>query len=67
MTTTYTEELQMEIHALGVQMIRFETWAREAAEVNRWQRVAECNTQRDLAGERRSRLMRELWESRAGG
>ena len=64
MTTTYTEELQMEIHALAVQMVRFETLARQSADTNRWQRVAEFHMQRDLAGERRSRLMRELWEAR---
>jgi hypothetical protein len=64
MPATYTEELQMEIHALAVQMVRFETLARQSADMNRWQRVAEFHMQRDLAGERRSRLLRELWEAR---
>jgi hypothetical protein len=57
-------ELLAEVRALALQMVRFETWAREAAERNRWQRVAECHTQRDLARGRRSQLMRELWEAR---
>jgi hypothetical protein len=57
-------ELLFEIRSLAVQMVRFETWAREATERRRWQRVTEYLRERDLARERRSQLMRELWEAR---
>jgi hypothetical protein len=64
MNTTVNDELLEEIRALARQMVRFETWSREAAEGNHWQRVAEFQEQRDLASARRSDLLRELWETR---
>jgi hypothetical protein len=54
-------ELMQEIRELGHTLVRFDQWATEAAERNRWQRVAELYTQRDLARERRSELLREAW------
>lgn len=64
MTVTVEAELLLETRSLALQMIRLEEWAQEAARRNRWQRVAECHEQRDLARTRRSQLMRELWETR---
>jgi hypothetical protein len=57
-------ELLFQIRQLAVDMIRLEGWAREAAERRRFDRVAELHWQRELAMERRSRLMRELWRDR---
>jgi hypothetical protein len=47
-------ELMQEIRELGHTLVRFDQWATEAAERNRWQRVAELYTQR-------SELLREAW------
>jgi hypothetical protein len=57
-------ELLFEIRQLAVDMIRLEAWARDAAERRRFDRAAELHWQRELAMERRSRLMRELWRDR---
>jgi hypothetical protein len=57
-------ELLFEIRQLAVDMIRLEDWARYAAERQRFDHVAELHWQRELAVERRSRLMRELWWDR---
>jgi hypothetical protein len=57
-------ELLFEIRQLAVEMIRLERWGRDAAERRRFDRVAELHWQRELAMERRSRLMRELWRDR---
>jgi hypothetical protein len=59
----YVDMLQ-EIRELAHTMVRFEQWGNEAAERNRWQRVAECNTQRELVRDRRSALLREVWMAR---
>jgi hypothetical protein len=53
-----------EIHQLGRDMVRLEAWAAEAAARRRWMRVGEINEERDQARERRSQLMREVWEPR---
>ena len=57
-------ELLFEIRQLARDMIRMEDWARDAAERRRFDRVAELRWQRELALERRSRLMREFWRNR---
>jgi hypothetical protein len=57
-------ELLFEIRQLAVDMIRLEGWARDAADRRRFDRVTELHWQRELAMERRSRLMRELWRDR---
>jgi hypothetical protein len=57
-------ELLFEIRQLAVDMIRLDGWERAAAERRRFDRVAELRWQRELAMERRSRLMRELWRDR---
>ena len=57
-------ELLFEIRQLARDMIRMEDWARDAAERRRFDRVAELHWQRELALERRSRLMREFWRNR---
>ena len=57
-------ELLFEIRQLASDMIRLENWAREAVERRRFERAAELHWQRELAMERRSRLMRELWSDR---
>jgi hypothetical protein len=57
-------ELLFEIRQLAMDMIRLEGWARDAAERRRFERVAELHWRRELAMERRSRLMRELWRDR---
>jgi hypothetical protein len=57
-------ELLFEIRQLAADMIRLEDWARDAAERRHFERVGELHWQRELAMERRSRLMRELWRDR---
>jgi hypothetical protein len=57
-------EVLFEIRQLAVDMIRLEGWARDASERRRFDRLAELQWQRELAMERRSRLMRELWRDR---
>jgi hypothetical protein len=57
-------ELLFEIRQLAVDMIRLEGWVRDAAERRRFDRVAELHLQRELAIERRSKLMREFWSKR---
>jgi hypothetical protein len=57
-------ERLFEIRQLAHDMIRLEDWAREAAERRRFDRVAELHFQRELAMERRSRLLRDLWSDR---
>jgi hypothetical protein len=56
--------LLFEIRQLALDMIRMEDWARDAAERRRFDRVAELCWQRELAMERRSWLMREMWAAR---
>jgi hypothetical protein len=57
-------ELLFQIRQLAGDMIRLEGWARDAAARRRFDRVTELQWQRELAIERRSRLMRELWRDR---
>ena len=57
-------ELLFEIRQLAADIIRLEGWARDAAERRRFDRAAELHWQRELAMERRSRLMRGLWRNR---
>ncbi len=57
-------ELLFEIRQLAMDMIRLEGWVRDAAERRRFDRVGELHWQRELAMERRSRLMREFWRNR---
>ena len=54
-------DLLFEIRQLAMDMIRLEGWARDAAERHRFEHMAELHWQRELAMERRSRLMRDLW------
>jgi hypothetical protein len=56
-----------EIRQLGLDMVRLEAWAAEAAERRMWMRVGEINEERDEARERRSQLIREVWEPRRRG
>jgi hypothetical protein len=56
--------LAREIRELAREMVRLERWTREAANRSHSNRVAELYQQRELASERRSQLMRELWASR---
>jgi hypothetical protein len=53
--------LLQEVRQLALDMIRLETWAREAHARGRWNRVGELHTARDQARERRSALMRQIW------
>jgi hypothetical protein len=57
-------ELLQEIRQLALDMLRFEVWKRQAAERFEYMVVAELDAQRDLARERRSDLMREIWNAR---
>jgi hypothetical protein len=57
-------DLAREIRQLAWDMVRLERWAREAADRSQFDRVRELEWQRELAMQRRSRLMRELWASR---
>jgi hypothetical protein len=56
-------ELHREIRLLAHTMVRFEQWEREARETNRWDNVAQYMQQRDLAQQRRSALLREVWDA----
>lgn len=62
--TEFEEELLDEVRSLGLLMIRFDEWAREAGLRGRWLRVYEFLELRDQAGVRRSSAMRELWDFR---
>jgi hypothetical protein len=53
-----------EIRELGLDMVRLEAWACEAAEHGEWIRVGELNAERDEVRERRSQLIREVWSPR---
>ena len=57
-------ELAREIRQLACDMVRLEGWSREAADRSQFDQVHELRWQRELAIERRSRLMRDLWASR---
>lgn len=56
--------LVQDIRDLGLTMIRFETWEREAKAYGRWQLVSECQERRELVREQRSALMLTLAEMR---
>jgi hypothetical protein len=58
-------EQAREIRQLARDMVRLEGWAHEAARRSQFDRVGELLWQRELAMDRRSRLMRELWASRS--
>ena len=53
-----------EIRELGHDLVRLEFWAAEAARKQQWIRVGEINSEREDVRERRSQLMREVWEPR---
>jgi hypothetical protein len=57
-------ELAREVRQLAQDMVRLERWAREAADRSQFDRVRELDWQRELATQRRSRLLRDLWASR---
>lgn len=57
-------EMLREIRELALSMIRFGNWAEQAREAGRYQRQAELLTQRALARQRRSELMRQMWNAR---
>ena len=63
MDATRTETRE-EIRSLAITMVRLELAARVAAQRRQWVRVGELHTIREQTQERRSRLMREIWEPR---
>jgi len=59
-------EMRQECRDLARDLVRIETWAITACARRQFYRVAELHTQREQLRQRRSRLLRELWEARRG-
>jgi hypothetical protein len=55
-------ELRRDVRWLAYEIVRLDHWAEQAHERGNYIRMAELHIQRELARERRSALMRELWE-----
>jgi hypothetical protein len=54
-------DLRRDCYELAREMIWLEDWAKDAAELHRFDRVAELNERRDQVREERSYLLRQLW------
>lgn len=61
MNSWAVREVLVDIRLLAVEMVRFERFMRNAAAEGKFDQVAELEKQRDLACERRSELLREVW------
>jgi hypothetical protein len=56
--------LLREVRQLALDMIRLETWARQAHDRGAFARMLELQARRTTVRERRSELLRQIWNAR---